>query len=204
MLYKDMGRRLPFLHLFTVFILTRQVMDSLMNHYKLIAEKTRKYVPGPSIAIWGVLTNTHNPLDDSPLRPTGRIFLLTASTPRNSMSNSSSGMEMLFCTAYQHNCVQVLLTVVRIAGSETTATSLGTLTYYLCKNPEKLAKLKEEVRTSFKSNDEINGISTAKLPYLVACIKEGLRIFPPSTYGLPRISHGVVIDGHYVPNGVNT
>jgi hypothetical protein len=98
--------------------------------------------------------------------------------------------------------LRVQLNVVRIAGSETTATSLGTLTYYLCKNPSKLQILREEVRASFKSADEINGVSTTKLPYLVACIKEGLRIFPPSTYGLPRISHGVTIGGHYVPKGV--
>lgn len=43
MLYKDMGRRLPFLRPFTVLILTRQVMQSLMNHYRLIEEKTRRY-----------------------------------------------------------------------------------------------------------------------------------------------------------------
>lgn len=60
----------------------------------------------------------------------------------------------------------------------------------------------QEVRSAFKSADEINGASTAKLSYLSGCIKEGLRIFPPSTYGLPRISHGVTISGHYVPKGV--
>lgn len=86
-----------------------------------------------------------------------------------------------------------------LAGSETTATSLSGLTYYLLKNPECLSKLNEEVRGTFKSFDDITGDATAKLPYLQGCIEEGLRLFPPAPFTLPRDCPGAVIDGHYVP-----
>lgn len=88
-----------------------------------------------------------------------------------------------------------------LAGSETTATSLSGLTWHLLKNPQCLSKLNEEVRGAFSSLDEITGDATAALPYLHACIEEGLRIFPPVALNLPRDCPGAVIDGHYVPEG---
>lgn len=87
------------------------------------------------------------------------------------------------------------------AGSETTATSLTGLTWFLLKNPDCLAKLTEEVRSSFGSLEEITGDSAAKLPFLHGCIEESLRLFPPAPFNLPRDSPGAVIDGQYIPEG---
>ncbi|KAK7748731.1 hypothetical protein SLS53_000754 [Cytospora paraplurivora] len=89
-----------------------------------------------------------------------------------------------------------------VAGSETTATALSGLTWYLLKNPTCLSKLAEEVHSSFTSLDEITGDTTASLPYLHGCIEEGLRLFPPVAFGLPRDCPGATIDGTYVPEGV--
>ncbi|KAF3766843.1 cytochrome P450, partial [Cryphonectria parasitica EP155] len=86
-----------------------------------------------------------------------------------------------------------------IAGSETTATTLCGLTWYLLSHPACLQKLTDEVRGAFQSLDEITGDSTATLPYLHGCIEEGLRMFPPVTIGLPRDCPGAVIDGRYIP-----
>jgi cytochrome P450 len=43
------------------------------------------------------------------------------------------------------------------------------------------------------------------LPFFVACIKEGLRLFPPAPNLFPRVTPkgGKVIDGHYVPGGMD-
>ncbi|KAI0424703.1 cytochrome P450 monooxygenase-like protein [Xylaria sp. FL1042] len=88
-----------------------------------------------------------------------------------------------------------------VAGSETTATSLSGTTFFLLKNPECMAKLQSEVRSAFKSIDEITGDSTATLPYLHGVIEESLRLFPPVPFSLPRHSPGALVDGHYVPKG---
>lgn len=88
-----------------------------------------------------------------------------------------------------------------IAGSETTATTLCGLTYYLLKNPDCFQKLAHEIRGAFTSMSEITGDATASLPYLHGCIEEALRLFPPVAVGLPRDCPGATIDGVYVPKG---
>ncbi|TRX98022.1 hypothetical protein FHL15_001232 [Xylaria flabelliformis] len=88
-----------------------------------------------------------------------------------------------------------------IAGSETTATALATITYYLQTTPEVYRKLQNEVRTSFKSYEEIQGNSTQRLKYMKAVIAEGMRIYPPLPFALPRVvpAGGDVVDGHFLP-----
>lgn len=88
-----------------------------------------------------------------------------------------------------------------IAGSETTATALTGLTWYLLNNPSCLRQVTDEVRGAFRCLDDITGDSTAELSYLHGCIEEGLRVFPPLAFGLPRDCPGAVIDGHFVPEG---
>ena len=87
------------------------------------------------------------------------------------------------------------------AGSETTATTLSGITYYLCRNPRVYGKLAREVRETFSSSDQINGQSTDSLQYLKAVIEEGLRLHPPFAIGLPRVSPGEIVDDHFVPKG---
>lgn len=88
-----------------------------------------------------------------------------------------------------------------VAGSETTATALSGITYYLGRNRRVCEKLTHEIRTSFKEYNDINGRSTDMLIYLKAVIEEGLRLYPPIPIGLPRVSPGETVDGNYVPRG---
>ncbi|KZL86076.1 cytochrome p40 monooxygenase [Colletotrichum incanum] len=89
-----------------------------------------------------------------------------------------------------------------MAGSETTATALTAIIFYLLRNPDPMEKLVQEVRTSFKSPAEITGDSVTGLTYLNSVIEEGLRLFPPLAIGLPRESPGAVVDSRYIPKGV--
>jgi cytochrome P450 len=91
--------------------------------------------------------------------------------------------------------------ILLLAGSETTATFLTGVTYLLLKNPETLTKLQSEIRKSFSSNREITGNSTSGLTYLNAVIEEGLRLFPPAPFGLPRVCPGASINGLFIPKG---
>lgn len=73
-----------------------------------------------------------------------------------------------------------------IAGSETTATLMSGLTYYILRDPERAAKLKAEIRGAFSTADEIDYSAVNKLPYLLACLDEALRIYPPVPETFPR------------------
>ncbi|RYN45628.1 hypothetical protein AA0119_g11840 [Alternaria tenuissima] len=92
-----------------------------------------------------------------------------------------------------------------IAGSETTATALACITYHLLKFPEIGLRLQTEIREAFNSYQEINGTSTTSLPYLNAVILEGMRVYPPLPFPLPRVvpQGGDVVDGHFIPEGVS-
>lgn len=121
--------------------------------------------------------------------------------------------------------------ILLMAGSETGATLLAVALYYLLRNPDKLARLREEVRGSglvFTSgraadgsvDDETNTTTTTtttttegagsggyasvqKLPYLMAVINESLRIHPSLPAGINRFvpKGGAVIDGQFVAEG---
>ncbi|KAH8671738.1 putative benzoate 4-monooxygenase cytochrome P450 [Xylariales sp. PMI_506] len=91
-----------------------------------------------------------------------------------------------------------------VAGSETTATLLTGASYLLLRHPHVLARLRSEIRTSFRSAEEItpHSLSSAsRLPYLEAVLTESLRCYPPVPSTLPRITGpaGAVIDGKFVP-----
>ncbi|KAF2191204.1 cytochrome P450 [Zopfia rhizophila CBS 207.26] len=90
-----------------------------------------------------------------------------------------------------------------IAGTETTATLLSGMTYLLLKNPNSMKKLVEEIRGAFPSSEDINMETLGQLPYLNACVKEALRLYPPVPVGLPRLTppDGSTICGEYVPGG---
>ena len=76
--------------------------------------------------------------------------------------------------------------ILIIAGSETTATLLSGVTYLLLTNPQALATLTKEVRSAFQSEDDININSVSRLTYMLACLNEALRMYPPVSCFLLR------------------
>lgn len=102
--------------------------------------------------------------------------------------------------------IQATFVGLTTAGSETTATALSGIVNYLSANPEKLAKLVEEVRSTFSSDEQMAFSTLVKLPYLNAVINEGLRLCPPVPTILPRLvpKGGAAICGAWIPEGVST
>ncbi|KAK3388721.1 cytochrome P450 [Sordaria brevicollis] len=90
-----------------------------------------------------------------------------------------------------------------VAGSETTATLLSGATYLLLKHPEAMKKLTEEVRSTFKSDEEITLSSVNSLEYMLACLNEAMRHYPPVPIGMPRVvpKGGAKVAGTFVPQG---
>ena len=68
-----------------------------------------------------------------------------------------------------------------------------------------MQKLKEEVRTRFQSEDEINLTNVAQLKYMWACFNKAMHLFPPAPAGHTRIvpKGGDMIAGKWVDEGVS-
>lgn len=75
--------------------------------------------------------------------------------------------------------IQATASVIIVAGSETTVTVLSGITNYLVKNPDKLRRLRDEIRSSFSKEKDISLSALQNVAYLNAVIKEGLRICNP-------------------------
>ncbi|KAF4637596.1 hypothetical protein G7Y89_g479 [Cudoniella acicularis] len=91
------------------------------------------------------------------------------------------------------------------AGSETLSNLLTGLVAQLLFNPDKCEKLCHEIRSNFTRPEEINYEQTSRLPFLNACLEEGLRLKPPVGEGLLRrvLKGGARIDGYWVPEGAS-
>jgi cytochrome P450 len=98
------------------------------------------------------------------------------------------------------------VSIMMNAGSDTTAIAINNSMFMLLKNPEKLAKLREELDAALEDNEVIAPYDKIKhLPYLRACIDEAMRIIPPTTFGLPRRTppEGAPILGDFIPGNTS-
>lgn len=90
----------------------------------------------------------------------------------------------------------------RVAGSDTTATAMRATLLHIITNARVLSKLLSEISTAQISNP-ITDAEARKLPYLQAVIKEGMRVFPPTTGFMSKAapSSGDTINGIFIPGG---
>lgn len=96
-----------------------------------------------------------------------------------------------------------------IAGSDSTAVVMRTVWYNLLAHPETLHRLRDELTETAASRP--GGFSkpfpawkdVCDLPYLDACINEGVRLHPPFCLPFERVvpSGGITIGGYYFPEG---
>merc|ERR1719507_2109574 len=91
-----------------------------------------------------------------------------------------------------------------LAGFETTASTLTSLSYCLAKNPDVLEKLMEEVNEVVEASEgKIDQESIREMPYLEACIKETLRLLPPIFRNDRTCVKDWEEDGLFIPKGMN-
>ncbi|KAL3488469.1 cytochrome P450 [Aspergillus germanicus] len=99
------------------------------------------------------------------------------------------------------------INIMMNAGSVTTAIAITNVMYQLLKNPECLATLREEIDSIYDDETEVIASydKVKHLPYLRACLDESLRIFPPTSHGLPRETppEGMEILGQWVPGNTS-
>jgi cytochrome P450 len=96
-----------------------------------------------------------------------------------------------------------------VAGSDTTAFTLTSAVWHICHNPmikRKLAAAIKEAIPEHREGEYPTLMQLESIPYLVACVKESLRIAIPVPGRLPRVVPGataapLVVDGKVVPPG---
>ncbi|KAI1630389.1 cytochrome P450 [Exophiala viscosa] len=97
--------------------------------------------------------------------------------------------------------------VAIFAGSDTTAIAMRSILYFLMKNPKYYKKLQDEIDEATArgelSTPTVRFSEASKLPYLIACCKEGMRMHPSVGFTLPRTvpAGGKEISGRYFPAG---
>ena len=102
--------------------------------------------------------------------------------------------------------IESTMSMMIVAGSETTSTTLSGITYQLTKNPSVMQNLVSEVRDTFQEEKDITMHSVRTLPYLNAVISEGLRVCNPVPAGLPRLvpPEGDTVCGLWLPGKVSS
>lgn len=93
------------------------------------------------------------------------------------------------------------------AGGETVGSVLQAFFYFLLKeDPVYLRRLREEIDTAKAAgllSPVVSNAEASRLPYLQACIKESLRLYPGVAWNLPRVApkEGLTIAGHHFAPG---
>ncbi|KAI9649331.1 hypothetical protein NHQ30_001903 [Ciborinia camelliae] len=98
------------------------------------------------------------------------------------------------------------LTTTSVAGSDTTSTAVQSTLLAICSNPRVYNTLKSEIAyavTRGLVSEIIQDCEAKRLPYLQACILEGLRKFPPLSQLRERMvpPGGDCIQGYHIPEG---
>ncbi|KAI8944281.1 putative benzoate 4-monooxygenase cytochrome P450 [Xylaria longipes] len=90
-----------------------------------------------------------------------------------------------------------------LAGSDSTATVIRTVMYNLLCNPDTLEKLYEELSGAGASMPYPRWAEVCNLPYLDACVQEGIRLHPPFSFHFERVvpRGGIEVLGKFLPEG---
>src|SRR5881227_2841541 len=95
-----------------------------------------------------------------------------------------------------------------MAGSDSTTTAIRTTLYYIAATPIVYTRLQTEIEKAIRggtvSRPIIQSQEARQLPYLQACIKEGLRVHPPATGFVTKVAPpegDTLDDGTFIPGG---
>ncbi|KAK6160674.1 hypothetical protein DH2020_004055 [Rehmannia glutinosa] len=101
-----------------------------------------------------------------------------------------------------HNDIKHLLLDLIVAGADTTTDTVQWAITELLRNPQKMTKAKDELRTIIGENKQVEELDISRLPYLQAVIKETFRCHPVAPFLVPhKAEANVEINGYIVPKG---
>lgn len=92
-----------------------------------------------------------------------------------------------------------------MVGTDSTATAVRCTLYYIVTNPRIYTRLQQELDTALStlSRPVTADAEARQLPYLQACIQEGLRIWPPVASLIYKVAppEGDFYEGRLIPGG---
>ncbi|KAF4848522.1 Pisatin demethylase [Colletotrichum siamense] len=192
LVYMSLAGIFPFVHTYITPILNKLVpnlsMGAKLLYILRFTAKTieeEKASPKPVIDVEGAEDNV----------AVGEAFLTKFLAKHSSNADEFTQWHLL------NGCMSNM-----VAGSDTTGISISAILYNLLKNPDTMAKLREEL-ADFTSRGELSQSPTfkqsQKMPYLQAVIKEALRVHPAVGLPLERIvpAGGITIAGRFFPSG---
>ena len=97
------------------------------------------------------------------------------------------------------------LSLLIMAGSDTSATAMSGTLYHLARNPHVLRPLQAEIRAKFATEADISFEAITALPNLLAALKESMRMYPSQPIFTPRKvpKGGAEVAGSWVAEGVS-
>lgn len=125
---------------------------------------------------------------------------------KNSVKNESdiSIVERIVKKTNNRRIAAVLAIDLFLVGVDTTSVAVSSTIYQLSKNPEKQEKLFRELQKVLPNKDEpITQNVLENIPYLRACIKETLRMYPVTIANGRSLQSDAVINGYHIPKGTH-
>jgi cytochrome P450 len=94
-----------------------------------------------------------------------------------------------------------------MVGTDSTATAVRCIFYYIITSPHVHTRLQAELDSALPrlSRPVLTNAQAQTLPYLQACIAEGLRVWPPVASLIYKVvpPEGDTWDGKFIPGGTN-
>lgn len=105
-------------------------------------------------------------------------------------------------TPTQKKHLDVVIGQLVVAGYEPISSQFLCTLMFSLQEPALHRQLVDEIRGAFARYDDITPDALAGLPLLHAALLETLRLTVIGGGGLPRVSPGATVDGHYIARGV--
>ncbi|PHT53139.1 hypothetical protein CQW23_07601 [Capsicum baccatum] len=103
-----------------------------------------------------------------------------------SIMKNQDFLDVMIDSGFSDLQINFLLIELIAAGSDTTTSTIEWAMAELLRNKDVMHKLQAELKSKIGSDDTIIESKINELPYLAACVKETLRIHPPSPLLIPR------------------
>ncbi|EGU87521.1 hypothetical protein FOXB_01961 [Fusarium oxysporum f. sp. conglutinans Fo5176] len=149
------------------------------------------------------------------LLPMGRLYRTTSVAIKKRLNNPEAHNDMVaHWLGAQQKSGELSLRKIEAqanvnvgAGAEPVSSAIQSLLYHLVQHPEDWLRVRNEIHAA-KAEGSCHGRVVSfhdadNLTYLRACIKEALRVFSPTTMGLPRVvaKGGINIGGRHFQQG---